>query len=43
MGLGTSQAWWITALVSVAIVFFAVANGEYRTERPPARARLREE
>ncbi len=43
MGLGTSQAWWVTALVAVAIVFFAVGNGEYRTERPPARARLREE
>lgn len=43
LGLGTSQTWWMTALVTVAIVFCAVANGEYRTERPPARARLREE
>jgi hypothetical protein len=43
LGLGTSQTWWMTALVTVAIVFCAVANGEYRTERPAARARLREE
>jgi len=42
LGLGTSQAWWVTALVAAAIAFFAVANGEYRTERPTARARLRE-
>ena len=42
LGLGTSQTWWITALVTVAIAFFAVANGEYRTERPAARARLRD-
>jgi hypothetical protein len=36
MGLGTSQTWWITGLVTTIIAFFAVANGEYRTERPAA-------
>jgi hypothetical protein len=36
IGLGTSQTWWITALTTTAIVFAAVTNGEYRTERPVA-------
>jgi hypothetical protein len=36
IGLGTSQTWWITALASTTIVFAAVINGEYRTERPVA-------
>jgi hypothetical protein len=40
LGLGTSQTWWVTALTTAAIAFVAVANGEYRTERPAARARL---
>jgi hypothetical protein len=36
IGLGTSQTWWITALASTAIIFAAVVNGEYKTERPVA-------
>ncbi len=36
IGLGTSQTWWITALSVTAILFAAVVNGEYRTERPVA-------
>jgi hypothetical protein len=34
MGLGTSQTWWVTAIATTCIAFVAVANGEYRTERP---------
>jgi hypothetical protein len=40
MGLGTSQTWWVTAIATTCIAFVAVANGEYRTERPTARATL---
>jgi hypothetical protein len=40
MGLGTSQTWWVTAIATTCIAFVAVANGEYRTERPTARAVL---
>ncbi|MGL4241722.1 MAG: peptide ABC transporter permease [Beijerinckiaceae bacterium] len=36
IGLGTSQTWWITALAATSILFAAVVNGEYRTERPVA-------
>jgi hypothetical protein len=36
IGLGTSQTWWITALSSTAIIFAAVTNSEFRTERPLA-------
>jgi hypothetical protein len=36
MGLGTSQTWWVTAIATTCIAFVAVANGEYRTERPTA-------
>jgi hypothetical protein len=36
IGLGTSQTWWITALAATAIIFGAVANGEFKTERPLA-------
>ncbi|MFM9975995.1 MAG: peptide ABC transporter permease [Beijerinckiaceae bacterium] len=36
IGLGTSQTWWMTALVVTAIAFAAVANGEYRAQRPVA-------
>jgi hypothetical protein len=36
IGLGTSQTWWITALAATAILFAAVVNGEFRTERPVA-------
>jgi hypothetical protein len=36
MGLGTSQSWWITSVVVTIVVFCAVANGEYRTDRPQA-------
>jgi hypothetical protein len=43
IGLGTSQTWWITALVATAIAFFAVAHGEYRTERPAAISALKRE
>jgi len=43
MGLGTSQTWWITALVSTGIAFFAVAHGEYRTQRPTAPPSLKRE
>lgn len=38
IGLGTSQTWWITALAATAIIFAAVANGEFKTERPVAGA-----
>jgi hypothetical protein len=40
MGLGTSQTWWVTAIATTSIAFVAVAHGEYRTERPTARAAL---
>ncbi len=40
MGLGTSQTWWVTAIATTCIAFVAVANGEYRTERPAARVAL---
>jgi len=43
MGLGTSQTWWITALVTTTIAFVAVAHGEYRTQRPAALAPGRRE
>jgi hypothetical protein len=36
IGLGTSQTWWITALAATSILFAAVVNGEFRTERPVA-------
>ncbi len=42
-GLGTSQTWWITALVVTVIAFVAVAHGEYRTERPTAPPSLKRE
>ncbi len=41
MGLGTSQTWWVTAIATTCIAFVAVANGEYRTQRPSARGGMR--
>jgi hypothetical protein len=38
IGLGTSQTWWITALAATAIIFAAVINGGFSTERPLANA-----
>jgi hypothetical protein len=38
-GAGTSQTWWLTALTATAVVFAAVVNGHYRTERPVATPR----
>jgi hypothetical protein len=40
IGLGTSQTWWITALAATAIIFAAVINGEFNTQRPLANAEL---
>ena len=36
LGFATLQPWWLFTLVSVALLFTAIARGQYRTERPIA-------
>ena len=35
-GFATLQVWWLMTLVSVAVLFAAIARGQYRTDRPVA-------
>ncbi len=34
MGVATTQMWWLTALIVIALIFVSVARGQYRTSRP---------
>ncbi len=36
MGFATLQTWWLMTLVAVALLFTAIARGQYRTDRPVA-------
>ncbi|AMJ63327.1 hypothetical protein [Bosea sp. PAMC 26642] len=36
LGFATLQTWWLMTLVSVALLFAAIARGQYRTDRPIA-------
>ncbi len=36
LGFATLQPWWLMTLVAVAMLFTAVARGQYKTERPLA-------
>ncbi|MGO4670844.1 peptide ABC transporter permease [Bosea sp. 2RAB26] len=36
LGFATFQTWWLMTLASVALMFTAIARGQYRTERPLA-------
>lgn len=38
VGLGGSQAWWVTTLTLVALAFVAAERGQFRTSRPKARS-----
>jgi hypothetical protein len=38
LGFATLQPWWLMTLASVALLFTAVARGQYRTDRPSAPA-----
>jgi hypothetical protein len=33
-GFATLQTWWLMTMVAVALLFTAIARGQYRTERP---------
>jgi hypothetical protein len=33
-GVATTQMWWLTALIVIALIFVCVARGQYRTKRP---------
>jgi hypothetical protein len=35
-GIGTTQVWWFTALVMLALIFVAIERGQFRTTRPKA-------
>lgn len=34
LGVATTQMWWLTALIVIALIFVCVARGQYRTKRP---------
>ncbi|TVR10205.1 MAG: peptide ABC transporter permease [Salinarimonadaceae bacterium] len=34
LGVATTQMWWVTTLVVVALIFIAGARGQFRTKRP---------
>ena len=34
MGVATTQMWWVTTLIVVALIFVAIARGQFRTKRP---------
>jgi hypothetical protein len=36
LGFATLQPWWLMTLAAVALMFTAIARGQYRTERPAA-------
>jgi hypothetical protein len=36
LGFATLQTWWLMTLAAVALMFSAIARGQYRTERPVA-------
>ncbi len=36
LGFATLQPWWLFTLVAVALMFTAIARGQYRTDRPIA-------
>jgi thiol:disulfide interchange protein len=36
LGFATLQPWWLMTLAAVALLFSAIARGQYRTERPVA-------
>lgn len=36
LGFATLQPWWLMTLAAVALLFTAIARGQYRTERPVA-------
>lgn len=36
LGFASFQTWWLMTLTSVALLFTAIARGQYRTERPVA-------
>jgi hypothetical protein len=40
MGVATTQMWWVTTLIVVALIFIAVARGQFRTKRPKALLRM---
>jgi hypothetical protein len=40
MGIATTQMWWVTTLIVVALIFIAVARGQFRTKRPKALLRM---
>ncbi len=36
LGFATLQSWWLMTLAAVALLFSAIARGQYRTDRPKA-------
>ena len=36
LGFASFQTWWLMTLTAVALLFTAIARGQYRTERPVA-------
>lgn len=34
MGVATTQMWWVTTLIVAALIFVAIARGQFRTKRP---------
>ena len=36
LGFATLQPWWLMTLAAVALMFTAIARGQYRTDRPVA-------
>jgi hypothetical protein len=41
LGFATLQTWWLMTLAAVAVLFTAIARGQYRTDRPIAPKILR--
>ncbi|MBX9907682.1 MAG: peptide ABC transporter permease [Beijerinckiaceae bacterium] len=41
LGFATLQPWWLMTLAAVALLFSAIARGQYRTDRPVAPLSLR--
>lgn len=34
MGVATTQMWWVTTLITIGLIFIAIARGQFRTKRP---------